>query len=80
MLTSLDVARRLMGQMAVCCQNLMLGALSSCIVLSLLVGALFKKFGLFLNMLCITKKWSTDYSHVFWFVFACIACANTCGC
>jgi len=40
-----------MGQMAaVCCQNLMLGALSSFNALSLLVGALFKKFGLFLNM------------------------------
>jgi hypothetical protein len=36
------------GQMAVCCQNLMLG------VLSVLVGALFKKFGLFLNMPCIS--------------------------
>jgi len=31
------------GQMAVCCQNLRLGALS------VLVGTLFKKFGLFLN-------------------------------
>jgi len=37
------------GQLAVCCQNLTLGALSSRSVLSLLVGALFKKFGLFLN-------------------------------
>ena len=36
--------------MAVCCQNLTLGALSSCSVLSMLVGAPFKKFGLFLNM------------------------------
>jgi hypothetical protein len=35
--------------MAVCCQNLTLGALSSRSVLSVLVGALFKKFGLFLN-------------------------------
>jgi hypothetical protein len=34
------------GQMAVCCQNLMLGGLSSRSALSLLVGALFKKFGL----------------------------------
>jgi hypothetical protein len=42
-------AYNLMGQMAVCCQNLMLGALSSCSELSVLVGALFKKFGLFLN-------------------------------
>jgi hypothetical protein len=37
------------GQMAVCCQNLTLGALSSHSALSVLVGALFKKFGLFLN-------------------------------
>jgi hypothetical protein len=34
-------------QMAVCCQNLTLGALNSCSVLSMLVGTLFKKFGLF---------------------------------
>ena len=39
------------GQMAVC-QNLMLGALSSCSTLSLLVGTQFKKFGIFLNMPC----------------------------
>ena len=38
-----------MGQMAICCQNLTLGALSSRSALSVLVGALFKKFGLFLN-------------------------------
>jgi hypothetical protein len=38
-----------MGQMALCCQNLMPGALNSRSALSLLVGALFKKFGLFLN-------------------------------
>jgi hypothetical protein len=36
-------------QMAVCCQNLTLVALSSRGALSVLVGALFKKFGLFLN-------------------------------
>jgi hypothetical protein len=35
--------------MAVCCQNLTLGALSSRSALSVLVDALFKKFGLFLN-------------------------------
>jgi len=35
--------------MAVCCQNLTLGALSSRRALSMLVGALFKKFGLVLN-------------------------------
>jgi len=37
------------GQMAVCCQNLTLPALSSRSALSMLVGALIKKFGLFLN-------------------------------
>jgi hypothetical protein len=37
------------GQRAVCCQNLTLGALSSRSALSVRVGALFKKFGLFLN-------------------------------
>jgi hypothetical protein len=36
-------------QMAVCCQNLPLGALSNRSAHSVLVGALFKKFGLFLN-------------------------------
>jgi len=35
--------------MAVCSQNLMLDALSSRSALSVLVGALFKKLGLFLN-------------------------------
>jgi ABC-type molybdate transport system permease subunit len=35
--------------MAVCCQNLTLGALGSRSALSMLVGALFKKVGLFLN-------------------------------
>ena len=37
------------GQMAVCCQNLTLGALNSRSALSVLVGALFKKFGLVLK-------------------------------
>ena len=36
-------------QMVVCCQNLTIGALSSRSALSMLVGALFKKFGHFLN-------------------------------
>jgi hypothetical protein len=36
-----------MGQMAVCCHNLTLGAIYSRSALSLLVGALFKKFSLF---------------------------------
>ena len=45
------------GQMAVCCQNLTLGALSSRSALSLLVGALFKKFGHFLySLVFLTKK------------------------
>jgi len=43
-----------MGQMAVCCQNLMLGALSSHSALSVLVGVLFKTFGLFWNTPHIT--------------------------
>jgi hypothetical protein len=38
-----------MGQMEVYCQNLMPGVLISHTTLSVLVGALFKKFGLFLN-------------------------------
>jgi len=33
--------------MAVCCQDLTLGAVSSRSALSMLVGTLFKKFGLF---------------------------------
>jgi hypothetical protein len=37
------------GQMAVCFQNLPLRALSSHSAPSVLVGVLFKKFGLFLN-------------------------------
>jgi hypothetical protein len=37
------------GQMTVCFQNLTLGALSNRSALSVLVGALFEKFGLFLN-------------------------------
>jgi hypothetical protein len=37
------------GKMAVFCQTLTLGALSSRSALSVLIGALFKKFGLFLN-------------------------------
>jgi len=35
--------------MAVCCQNLTLSAINSRSALSVLAGALFKKFGLFLN-------------------------------
>jgi uncharacterized integral membrane protein len=43
------------GKMALCCQNLTLGALSSRSALSVLVGALFKEFGLFLNT---PRMWS----------------------
>jgi hypothetical protein len=54
MLSPADVARRLMliakrDKMTVCCKNLTLSALSSRSLLSVMVGALFKKFGLFLN-------------------------------
>jgi hypothetical protein len=42
-------AQRETGKMAVCCQNLTLGALSSLSAPCVMVGALFKKFGLFLN-------------------------------
>jgi hypothetical protein len=42
-----------MEQSAVCFQNLTLGALSSHSALSVLVGTLFKRFGLFLNTPCI---------------------------
>jgi hypothetical protein len=47
--SSMTNAHSKTGQMAVCCQNLLLGALSSCSTLSVLVGVLFKKLGLFLN-------------------------------
>ena len=52
---SMNNAHSEMGQMAVCCQNLTLGALSSCSALSVLVGLLFKKFGLFLNSPCTSR-------------------------
>jgi hypothetical protein len=42
--------------MAVCCQNLPLGALSSRGAPSVLAGELFKKFGLFLNTPCIFEN------------------------
>jgi hypothetical protein len=50
-------ARSEMGQMAVCCQNLTLCALGSCGMLFVLVDALFKKFGLFLNTLRNVEKY-----------------------
>jgi hypothetical protein len=48
--------------MAVCCQSLTLGALSSRSALSMLVGALFKKSDLFLNThyIYITYPRATD--------------------
>jgi len=42
--------------MALCFQNLTLGALSSRSALSVLIGALFKKFGLFLNVHPLKKS------------------------
>jgi hypothetical protein len=49
------------GRMAVCCQNLTLGALSSRSALSMMVGALFKKFGLFLNTVVLQTKPENNY-------------------
>jgi hypothetical protein len=42
--------------MAVCCQNLTLGALGGRSALSLLVGALIKKFDLFLNRVVLFSE------------------------
>jgi len=47
--TKIYNAHRDTGQRAVCFQNLALGALSRRSALSMLVGAQFKKFSLFLN-------------------------------
>jgi hypothetical protein len=44
------------GKVAVCCQNLPLGALSSRSAPSVLVGELFKKFGLFFNTPCTNSQ------------------------
>jgi hypothetical protein len=57
------------GQTAVCCKNLTLGALTSRSALSVLVGALFKKFGLFLNpphiyAFCIYLRTHSDLCHL----------------
>jgi len=52
------------AKMAVCSQNLTLGALGSRSALSVLVGTLFKKFGLFLNMphlLASCKTWCKNF-------------------
>jgi len=48
--SSMANAHSKMGQMAIWCQNLMLSALSSRSALPMLVGMLFKKFGIFLNI------------------------------
>jgi hypothetical protein len=54
------------GQMAVCCQNLPLGALSSCSATSVLVGAPFKKFGLLLNTgVCTVYTVCTHFNTVY---------------
>jgi len=49
--------------MAVCCQNLPLGALSSRSAPSVLVSELFKKFGLFLNSPEIQENAITARRH-----------------
>jgi hypothetical protein len=54
------------GQMA-CCQNMTLGALSSRSALSLLVGALFKKFGLFLNRVVCMCIYIYIYIYIYEF-------------
>jgi hypothetical protein len=62
-----------MGQMVVCCQNLMLGALSSCSALSMLVGAIFKKFGLYLNTLHIPYiQTSSQNIYVLYLLILCL--------
>ena len=52
------------GQMAVYCQNLTLGALSSRSALSVLVGAIFKKFGLFLNTPRIPRAHKDSHNYM----------------
>jgi hypothetical protein len=57
------------GQMAVCCQNLTLGVLSSRSTRSVLVGALFKKFGLFLNtprILFVSRTDQITFDYALW--------------
>ena len=55
------------GQMAVCCQNLTLGALCSRSALSELLGAQFKKFGLFLN---------TPHIYIYIYIYIFFPCGN----
>jgi len=67
------------GQMAACCQNLTLCALGSCSALSVLVGALFKKFGLFfltrLGLFFVVPLFAREYSTLRDRVESC--CRNT---
>jgi len=64
--------------MTFCYKNLTLGVLSSRTALSLLVGALFKKFGLFLNTprihkACIIPGWLVK--HAVWKPPALLVCS-----
>jgi hypothetical protein len=45
--SSMNNAHSEIGQMTICCQTLTLGTLGSCSALSMLIGALFKKFSIF---------------------------------
>jgi hypothetical protein len=51
--------------MAVCCQNLPPGALSSRSAPSVLVGELFKKFGLFL-IACVLRCYLEEHVRLSW--------------
>jgi hypothetical protein len=67
--------------MAVCCQNLPLGALSSRSAPSVLVGALFKKFDLFLNtgvlrtLVIKSKRVITEFASFFIVIAADVRCS-----
>jgi hypothetical protein len=56
--------------MAVCCKNLTLSVLSSRSALSMLVGALFKKFGLFLNTPRIAVLDTLIYIYIYIYLTA----------
>ena len=75
--SSTSNARSETGQMAVCCQNLTLGVLRSRSALSVLVGALFNKFGPFLNMPRISM--SAARSIIFVCMCVCV-CMHACMC
>jgi hypothetical protein len=57
------------GQTADCCHNLSLGALSSRSALSVLVGALFKKFGSFLNTPRILLRCFAVWCHLILLIY-----------